>query len=207
MSTYQPPSKGTKVTDPNAPAIKEPAGPVAADSLAAESDAFSQNRGGQPLGVSGGSSTFANTNTSGAQRLDPTPDAESRQDGSGAYPDALGGQDRSTGAGQTGAYTSGGHGGTGGSAHADTAPSYVNADRDASYGNPKGRNLTEGGFSSDEKNASFSTDIGGKNDPGRLAEQNFQTSNANTRGAAGLPTQKGTTGDSQYGVLGNEISA
>lgn len=178
--------------------------------MAAESDTFKQNRGGQPLGVSGDSSTFANTNTSGAQKLGPARDAESRKDESSeaSYPDALGGQDRSTGAGQTAAYTSGGLGGTGGSAHADTAPSYVTADRDATNaGGPHGKNLKEGGFSSDGKNASFNSDIGGKNDPGRLAEQNFQKVNANTAGTAGLPKQTGTTGEQPFGALDNETSA
>jgi len=36
---------------------------------------------------------------------------------------------------------------------------------------PAGTNITEGGFDSSAPNASFSGDIGGKNDPGRVAEQ------------------------------------
>ena len=38
---------------------------------------------------------------------------------------------------------------------------------------PKGKNIQEGGFDSSAPNASFTTDIGGKNDPGRVALEQF----------------------------------
>lgn len=88
----------------------ERAGPVAADSLAAESTrqggGFSENRGAEPLGVKGSSSNFANTDTSGATTLPPARDAAERDahateydisddlkgPGGQKYPEALGGQ-------------------------------------------------------------------------------------------------------------------
>jgi hypothetical protein len=88
----------------------ERAGPVAADSLAAESTrqggGFSENRGAEPLGVKGSSSTFANTDTSGATTLAPARDASERDanttekeipddlkgPGGRKYPEAVGGQ-------------------------------------------------------------------------------------------------------------------
>ena len=60
----------------------ERAGPIASDSLAAESSrqggGFSENRGAEPLGVKGSSSNFANTDTSGARTLPPARDAAER---------------------------------------------------------------------------------------------------------------------------------
>ncbi|KAL8906104.1 MAG: hypothetical protein Q9207_002236 [Kuettlingeria erythrocarpa] len=79
-------SRGKKVTtDPESyqnPHV-ESAGPVASDSLAAESTraggAFASNRNAAPQSVSGSASTFANTDTSGATTLDPAPDAAERE--------------------------------------------------------------------------------------------------------------------------------
>jgi hypothetical protein len=63
---------------------QEPTGPVAADSLAAESirdhEKFSDNVGAVPLGVKGGQSTLATTDTSGATVLPSATDAAHRAD-------------------------------------------------------------------------------------------------------------------------------
>lgn len=93
---------------------------------------------------------------------------------------------------KTGFGTTGGRsGGTG----VDETPSYVNSQYVDAAG-PKGKDLKEGGFTSnDAKNASFTSEIGGKNDPGRLAEAKFARANA---GDAGVPTQKGGLGDNLY---------
>ncbi|TVY31112.1 hypothetical protein LHYA1_G000052 [Lachnellula hyalina] len=217
MST-QNPSYGTKVTDPNASSIEESTGAVANDSLAAESTrangGFASNRGSEPQGVSGSNSTFANTNTSGATRLDPASDAEARQaegdwaeekklGGTGTYPDAAGGQAKGLAVTNTqGSYQTGGA-----SSNAGTAPSYVSSQY-VDGGGPKGKNLTEGGFeSNDSKNASWSQDIGGKNDPGRLAEQKFERQNAGAGPDAGHPRQKGVSGDNTYDALGGDTQA
>jgi len=212
-----PTSYGTKVTDPNA-IVKESAGPVASDSLAAESTrsggGFAENRGGEPLGVSGSNSTFANTNTSGATRLDPASDAEARQaqedwaeekklGSAGTYPDALGGQAKGLAVENTQ------RSGTGGSnsGNGATAPSYVSSQY-IKDDKPKGQNLTEGGFdSNDSKNASFTTDIGSKNDPGRLAEQKFQRENMQNAGDAGFPRDQGAPGGTTYDALGGDTAA
>jgi len=205
-------SHGTKVTDPTQ-TINESTGAVASDSLAAESTrsggGFSSNPNSTPLGVSGSNSTFANTNTSGATRLDPASDAETRMAqedwaeerkvGSGAtsYPNAAGGQSKALAVEDTtGSYQTGGN-----TSSAGTAPSYVNSQgRDES--GPHGKNVTEGGFeSNDRKNASFNGDIGGKNDPGRAAISGFQRANAEGGGVP--PKQAGGLGESGYDVLGD----
>lgn len=209
----------TQVTDPNAPSIEESTGAVANDSLAAESTradgGFASNRGSEPQGVSGSNSTFANKNTSGATRLDPASDAEARQaegdwaeekklGGTGnRYPDAVGGQAKGLAVTDTqGSYETGGA-----SSNAGAAPSYV-ASQYVDGGGPKGKNLTEGGFeSNDSKNASWNQDIGGKNDPGRLAEQKFERLNAGADSTAGQPRQKGVSGDNSYDALGGDTQA
>ncbi|KAL8980296.1 MAG: hypothetical protein Q9177_005921, partial [Variospora cf. flavescens] len=80
-------STGTKVTtDPSSTLnpTHEPTGPIASDSLAAESTrangAFASNRDLAPQSVSGSSSTFNNTDTSGVTAtLEPAPDAAERK--------------------------------------------------------------------------------------------------------------------------------
>ncbi|RDW62837.1 hypothetical protein BP5796_11139 [Coleophoma crateriformis] len=217
MSTRNP-THGTKVTtDPasiNNP-ILESAGAVASDSLAAESDraggGFSENRNSEPLGVQGSNSTFANTNTSGATKLEPARDAESREDGynDATYPGALGGQSKGLAVNNTTSGSDPNLGGEGTSRKAgepDEAPSYVNSQYVDTSG-PKGKNLTEGGFTAnDSKNASFNGDIGGKNDPGRVAEQNFQKMNAATDNTAGIPATTSGAGDNDFSAL-KEVEA
>lgn len=88
---------------------------------------------------------------------------------------------------------------------AGTAPSYVSSQFVDTAG-PKGKNLTEGGFESDDsKNASFTSDIGDENDPGRAAEQQFEKQNQAASG--GYPSQTGTDGSGQYDALGGDTSA
>ncbi|PWY94766.1 hypothetical protein BO94DRAFT_531700 [Aspergillus sclerotioniger CBS 115572] len=59
--------------------------------------------------------------------------------------------------------------------NAGAAPSYIE-DVTSHLGNtkPKGANLKEGDIPDDAPNASYTTDIGGENDPGRLAQAGFQ---------------------------------
>jgi len=207
-STNQNPSYGTKVTDPNAPTIQEGSGPIASDSLAAESSnaggAFRENRDSEPLGVSGSNSTLANEDTSAARRIDPVPAAKDRPDSPVSYPDAAGGQAKGLAVTNTeGSYETGGA-----TSSAGTAPSYVNSQYIVDEKGPKGKNLSEGGFDSDDsKNASFNSDIGGKDDPGRLAENTFSQQNAGFSNSAGVPLQKGDVGDNTYDALGSDTSA
>jgi hypothetical protein len=87
------------------------------------------------------------------------------------------------------------------------APNYV-ASQFVDGGLPKGKNLTEGGFTdSDGKNASFTSEIGSKDDPGRLAEEKFLRQNADAADDAGMPRQQGATGDNSFDALGSETSA
>ena len=198
--------------------IEEGAGAVASDSLAAESTSdggkFSENRNSESRGVKGANSTFANTNTSGAIRLDPASDSEARMAqedweeerklgaGSTSYPAAGDAQSKDLDAQNTErSYETGGSSNNGG-----IAPSYVNSQ--AAPGGPKGKNLTEGGFeSNDKKNASFTSDIGTKNDPGRLAEEKYQMANADAAESAGMPRQEGGIGDNTYTALDRNTKA
>lgn len=94
-----------------------------------------------------------------------------------------------------------------GTSNAGVAPSYV-SNQYQSGGQPKGKNLTEGGFeSNDAKNASFNSEIGGKNDPSRLAEQKMQRENAQSASDAGFPRDKGTTEGTPYDILGGDTAA
>ncbi|KAL9030663.1 MAG: hypothetical protein Q9180_006880 [Flavoplaca navasiana] len=260
-------------TDPEAyqNPISEGAGAVASDSLAAESTrsngVFSNNRDAQPLAQSGSSSTFNNTDTSGARVLDAAPDAaereakeawrevpdEARGVAGQKYPEgagkvdfsgthnadgyAGGSSDAKREVGESGYAPSGIRGGAapagsapgedfnnkesytpsglrGGAApgsnddassssKADTAPGYVASVQSipAQTGKPHGKNIKEGGSEFDEaKNTSFESEIGSKEDPGRAAEEQFQTTAQTSAGGKG-PPQSGLTKDGQYDVL------
>lgn len=199
------------MTDSKASIINEGTGYVASDSLAAESnqanEKFSENPSSDP--TDGGNPRDADT--SRAIRLDPAQDAESREAQEdwaeekklSTYPGGLGGQSKSTAVEDTtGSSVTGGS-----TSNAGTAPSYVNSQFVDKKG-PHGKNITEGGFESDDKNnASMNSEIGGENDPGRLAEQKFENANSDAKGNAGISRQTGVTGDSQYDALDNETSA
>lgn len=75
---------------------------------------------------------------------------------------------------------------------------------------PNGQNLREGGFNNDDRyNASFNSDIGSKQDPGRLAENYYARDFSQTVGAAadGGPTQKGLDKQTWYQPLKRDQSA
>lgn len=178
--------------------MSEGAGPVANDSLAAESTrsggGFSQNRDGEPLGVKGGNSTFNTTNTSGATKLPPTSDAAHRGNPNEQprYAEGLGGQPDFSGAHlPSGGYVGGGGDlskqgyQTQGAGSAGAAPSYVApVTQNPGSTKPKGANLKEDLNIDDSKNASWNTDIGSKDDPGRLAENQFQLNSTENTGNA-----------------------
>ncbi|KAH8426284.1 uncharacterized protein LDX57_004031 [Aspergillus melleus] len=208
----------TKVTtDPEASRnpIHESAGPVPNDSLAAESatkgGAFSENRNAQPDAAGSRAA-----NASGATELPSARVGAAREnlDRQEKYAEALGGQGdfpgphmpksgyvggttgakKDLGIGKSQASGSGYSQYNGGQAPtyaADVTGQYADA---AQYGKakPKGVNISEGGFGDDQPNASFNTDIGSENDPGRFAEHKFQRMAAESGpDAAGGPRQKG----------------
>ena len=149
------------------------------------------------MGVKGANSTFANTNTSGAVTLEPASDSSTRKAAHESPDESYtpAGGEQSTTTDQSGSISSAG-----------IAPTYVNSQ--GTYpGGPKGKNLKEGGFDSDDnKNASFTSDIGDENDPGRVAENKFSQENADADASAGIgPRQRGTDGG-LYDTLG-ETSA
>ena len=199
--------------------------------MAAESSAFPDSA---TSGVSGSNSTFNNTDTSGATTLPPASDAQDRLPktqkdndagvGGEKYPESTGGPDfgdskisdqgyaggsaKGSSGGSSAQYnTVAGSGTASGTANVDSAPSYVSSVH-TQDSKPKGKNITEGGFDTDAPNASFTTDIGSENDPGRAATAQFQRQSAGYAADSGLPkTQKGLDTDSPYNRLDTDQSA
>ncbi|KAK3673452.1 hypothetical protein LTR78_006686 [Recurvomyces mirabilis] len=193
-------------------------GIVTSDSLAAESvqeggsfGANSDDRGVISQGSKG--STASNTNTSGARTIDPATsrserDAEDETSGhqSGAS-DLTGSQGLGSSAGGV-IYSSVGSGNnTGSSGNTGSAQNTSGFNNSSSGVNensrPKGANISEGGFDSDAPNASFTDDIGGKNDPGRAALGKMEAANEPGSGGTG-PRQFGAvSNDGQFDSLGD----
>ena len=92
---------------------------------------------------------------------------------------------------------------------ADPAPSYVTNLTTPNTGKPKGKNLTEGGFDDDDgrNKASYTADVGSKDDPGRTAQQGFQKLNAATAGSNARPQEQEVSGEGTYDALGAENEA
>ncbi|PCG93958.1 Hypothetical protein PENO1_080820 [Penicillium occitanis (nom. inval.)] len=86
-----------------------------------------------------------------------------------------------------------------------TAPNYVTpVVQNMGNTKPNGVNIKEGGFDSNPKNnASFNSDIGTNNDPGRLAEQTFQKYKAQS-GANAAYTNPTVDANQPYGNLGSD---
>lgn len=173
---------------------------VTSDSLAAESiqeggsfAATSDYRG--PMDQPSYSTNTNTTDVSGAVRYDPAPDAEARQANEAWNEAAI----LNSGLGQ------GKDAGRGPTWNTPDVPSEV-SNQQGAFGaagrdfQPKGSNLQEGGFDADAPNASYTTDIGGKNDPGRVALGKFETENTPFAGGAG-PREGQVSNDGQYDVL------
>lgn len=96
------------------------------------------------------------------------------------------------------------------SGSADTAPNYAASVSGAIHSEgqfkPKGANLTEGGDV--PETGTFTGNVGGQYDPGRVAEQTFQKNAADDTISAGAPKHAGSGADSstggQYDVLSSE---
>lgn len=91
-----------------------------------------------------------------------------------------------------------------GESNVDAAPGYVASvvSDPAQTGKPKGKNITEGGFDEgDDKNVSFTSDIGDENDPGRKAENDMQRMTQSSSGSTAPKQKMGDSDNSQYDVL------
>ncbi|KAF2725869.1 hypothetical protein K431DRAFT_259616 [Polychaeton citri CBS 116435] len=218
-------SRGTKVTtDPetfNDPKYENP-GTVTSDSLAAESirdgesfAADSDSRG--PNSQPSYSTTTNTTDTSSATVLDAAPDAEARLANENwseqSQLNAGQGLGKEAGVGPTfNTTSSGGDSGSSdaypGSGQGAPAPSAFSTNT-SGYGQdeqPHGKNLREGGFDDSAPNASYNADIGGKNDPGRVALGKFEESDVPVAGGAG-PRQTAIDGDNPYDELNRNASS
>ncbi|KAK5115287.1 hypothetical protein LTR62_001487 [Meristemomyces frigidus] len=192
-------------------------GIVTSDSLAAESiqgggsfGANSDSRG--PMDQPSKGSNAANTDTSGATTLESARSAGARDDGDGEQGYGA------TGSGQTGTqyeqagglgssasggvtYTDKSSSGNGSSGNSGSNNSRQSGGSSSANSRPKGQNVQEGGFDSDAPNASFTTDIGGQNDPGRAALNDMQARTEPGSGGTGAK-QYGVTNDGQFDSLG-----
>lgn len=86
-------------------------------------------------------------------------------------------------------------------ASASTGSSANSSGVPGSAQHPHGKNISEGDIDAGAPNASFGTDIGGKNDPGRQAVNDLARNAQQSAGDAGLPKQKGVSNDGQFDVL------
>ncbi|KAI0552213.1 hypothetical protein F4679DRAFT_581901 [Xylaria curta] len=169
------PNTGTKVSaGPNDPVIQEGPGAVKPDSLASESQAF----------------RHANTPGLNDQQRRPQEgmSAEARAPGiSKAH--SQGGVSQETGSGRP----------------AQTSPSHVNNQFYRGPSWPHGKNIREDdsiGTGDTAKNASFSAEIGSKDDPSLLAERKFEQLNSIAPGSSG-GREKTTNEKTTYDVLGD----
>ena len=97
-----------------------------------------------------------------------------------------------------------------GGADVDAAPGYVaSVESQANKtGKPKGKNITEGGFDDDpSNNASFTSEIGTEDDPGRKAVSDMQKKAQSASGGTGPRQAPGESDNSQYDVLDTDQSA
>ena len=141
------------------------------------------------------------------------------------YPDGAGGQAHIPGQSLDGKPASGLRGVTGsdngsdpsenafkgeGGTDVDAAPGYVASvvSEANSTGKPKGKNITEGGFDDDpSNNASFTSDIGTEDDPGRKAENDLRKKAQAASGGTGPRQAPGDGDSSQYDVLDTDQAA
>lgn len=148
------------------------------------------------------STTTNTTDTSGATRLEPAPDAEARQASEEWSENAA----LNTGLGQ-GKEGGGGAGGTSGglsdttntAAVGGVAEPGINPPSQPGEFKPAGKSITEGGFDAPEQSAQF-PEPGSKNDPGRVALGGFQEENTPFSGGAG-PREDKVSNDGQYDAL------
>lgn len=97
-----------------------------------------------------------------------------------------------------------------GGSNVDAAPGYIGSVESEAKktGKPKGKNITEGGFDDDpSNNASFNSEIGTENDPGRKAEADMQKKAQSASGGTGPRQAPGESDNSQYDVLETEQDA
>ncbi|KAI1266693.1 hypothetical protein F5Y18DRAFT_382303 [Xylariaceae sp. FL1019] len=86
------------------------------------------------------------------------------------------------------------------------APSYVDAQRmQPVHDRPHGKNITESNDLTEDrsKNASFSAEIGSKDDPSLLAEQKLSKQNTSVSGSTG-GREKSLDTDTAYDALGEQ---
>jgi len=162
------PGAGTKVNPGrNDPAVRETAGNVASESLAAESyredGGFADNRGAEPENLSSRSRS-----TSGAEELSAAANSNTRGAAHDATLSNAGRYDEAAGRGADNM----------GSSYAGTAPSYISSQYHKDPNGPHGKNLTEGDWDEsqgkDGLRRALASEPGSKNDPSRLAEQDFK---------------------------------
>lgn len=180
-------------TDPESNNVKnENPGIVASDSLAGESikdgGSFAENSSSRgPMEQPARSLNSNTTDTSNATTLEATADRASRGDDEPSSDAFLSGAGNASGRGNSSS-------GFDGSSAIDDVT------------RPKGANLTEGGFDSGAPNASFTAEIGSKNDPGREGLKKAEASDFPASGGVGGGDTT-ISGDNSFDALGGSTSA
>ncbi|KAL4815602.1 hypothetical protein BDW67DRAFT_163801 [Aspergillus spinulosporus] len=225
------PLSNRPIKESSGPVLKDS---LAAESVS-HGGSFNENRNAEPIGATSQNTTTNTTDTSAATKLPSASNARERESphGSQRYPDALGGQAEFPGAhipvtgyvgGSTAAKKDLGinksiypasekldHQGQSRTQAPASGSGYQT--RSATAAQKKQNNLStaagQGGeFPSDPKyNASFNSELGSQDDPGRLAEQKFQRREAETVAAAAAPAQKGAGDQTWYKPLNTDQRA
>lgn len=201
--------------------VEERPGHITSDSLAAESlkndGSFAANQSNVGYSSQPSRSTTANTHdTSGATRLPATSDSTSRlpdnyaqgqyQTASSTSNPAERSGDAYYSKGLDGGVTGSSDAGSGayGSNNAGTAPGYAgNRGLSSEQAKPKGSVREGGDILGSEPNASFNSEIGTRNDPGRFAEQGFANANSRSAADAGYPGAQNAAGSTNQGGYEN----
>lgn len=161
---------------------------------------YTTSAGGKYSGATGDSFADGGSGLTGSSGPDPSQISSGgrtayRSQEGGNYPIATGGAGEDFG--------------TASRPEADIAPNYAatvsGGIRSEGELKPKGQNLTEGGI---PQTKTFTGNVGGANDPGRLAEQTFTKNDSEDLVAAGATQYRGSGQDSstggQYDVLESE---
>lgn len=161
---------------------------MASESLAAESyregGTFESNVGAQPENLSASEYTQAPSG-----KLDAAPDAEYRERAHDTTSHKASSYDKARGSEAQ--------------SHAGTAPSYISSQYARDTSGPHGKNIHEGFDDSgvrDGLKAALAAEPGSKDDPSRLAEQQFEQ-NQNVPGRAAGPKQADLSTATKYDAL------
>lgn len=179
----------------------------AAQSKSARDDDGQAGSAGNTKGTSGSSGTSGTSGSSGLASGNTVSLGSTAPSGSGELDVPHSGNTGGSAAGSGNSNSSSGSNSSSSGSYASATGGQPSSENQK----PKGDNVTEGGFDSSAPNASFNNDIGGKNDPGRVAEQGMARSAAESGAAVGdntVTSKSGLTKEGAgYEALGGDAPA